>query len=78
MKHTATLPADAGGSGAPIFYTPAEIAQILKIDASTARRLFQDAEGVFKIGNGGRKKREYVTIRVPAEVFARVIAERSR
>jgi hypothetical protein len=63
---------------APVFYTPSEIAQILKVDVSTARRLFMDEEGVFKITNGGHRKREYTTIRVPSPVFARVLRERSK
>jgi hypothetical protein len=73
-----TRKTQAGAGGAPVFYTPAEIAQILKVDPSTARRLFMDEAGVFKIGNAGRKKREYVTIRVPEAVFQRVLRERSR
>lgn len=61
-------------------YTPQQIAEAWQVDESTVRRLFVDQPGVLKLGraSGRRGKRQYVTLRIPAEVLARVQEERSR
>ena len=60
-------------------FTPQEIAEAWQLDVSTVRRLFQDEPGVLKIGNScGRRKRTYMTLRVPESVLWRVHQERSR
>jgi hypothetical protein len=53
-------------------YTPKELADLWRLDQSTVRRMFQDEPGVLKIGSTGRrKKRDYVTLRIPASTAAR-------
>jgi hypothetical protein len=58
--------------------TPAEIAEAWQLDQTTIRRIFQDEPGVLKLANDGRRKRAYTTLRVPLEVYQRVVRERSR
>jgi len=59
--------------------TPAEIAEALKVSVNTARRLFQDVDGVIKLGGANpRGKRCYQTLRIPRPVFERVVREKSR
>jgi hypothetical protein len=62
------------------FLTPAEIAATLKVDISTARRLFADLPGVLKIGRAEARagKRSYVSLRVPLHVFEQFLTERSK
>ncbi len=57
-----------------------EAAARLKVSVSTARRLFQDEPGIIRIGKSGRRdgKRDYLTIRIPESVFARVYRELTR
>ncbi len=70
---------DAAGGSVPVFYNAEDIAKILKISATTARRLFADEDGVFRIANDpSRGKRSYVTMRVPAHVFERVVRRLSK
>lgn len=60
-------------------YTPAEIAEALKLSTNTVRRLFQDEPGVIKIGETNpRGKRGYQTLRIPRQVAERVLRARSR
>ena len=60
-------------------FTPQEIATAWQLDVSSVRRAFQDEPGVLKLSNGnGRRKRAYVTLRIPLEVYQRVLRERSR
>lgn len=77
------FPADAGGTGAPgleKLLTPQEIAEAWQIDVSGVRRAFQDVPGVLKLASatGSKKKRGYVTLRVPLRVYEAVVRERSR
>jgi hypothetical protein len=59
-------------------FTPKELAELWRLDESTIRRLFQDEPGVFKIGKAGRRdgKRDYITMRIPESVAARLYRER--
>jgi hypothetical protein len=58
-------------------FTPAEIAATLKVSVKTVRRLFQDCEGVIKLGAvNPRGKRGYETLRIPRPVAERVLRER--
>lgn len=61
-------------------FTAQEVADYLKLDVTTTRRLFLDRSDVVKIGRqtarGG--KRSYVTIRIPLSAVQRFIRERSR
>lgn len=58
-------------------YTVQELAEMLKVSVSTARRLVQDQPDVLTIGKrhrlGGR--RSYTTLRIPEGVLHRVIKE---
>jgi hypothetical protein len=79
--HDPTTRNDAGGRTVSVverLLTPQEIAEAWQLDASTVRRIFQDMPGVFKLESGGRKKRAYVTLRIPLTVVERVFQERSR
>lgn len=61
----------------PLF-TPHEVAEYLKVDITTVRRLFLERPDVLKIGRltarGG--KRSYVTLRIPLSAVQRFIEER--
>lgn len=63
----------------PLF-TAAEVADYLKLDVTTTRRLFLDRSDVVKLGRqtarGGR--RSYCTLRIPLSAVQRFIKERSR
>jgi hypothetical protein len=55
-----------------VVYTPAELAHRWKLSEQSIRRLFRDVPGVFVMSNNSRRKREYVTLRIPASVAERV------
>lgn len=59
-------------------FTPQELGEIWRLDETTVRRIFQDEPGVLKIGKANRKdgKRDYVTLRIPESVAARIYRER--
>ena len=60
-------------------YKTKELAKIWGLDQSTVRRLFRDEPGVFQICHSRRRgKRDYVSLRIPASVAARVHQRRSR
>jgi len=61
-------------------YTPQELGEIWKLDASTIIRIIQDEVGVLKLGRaiGRNGKRAYVTLRIPASVALRVYRERTK
>ncbi|HEV3333375.1 MAG TPA: hypothetical protein VG096_20455 [Bryobacteraceae bacterium] len=60
--------------------TPAELAHAWGLDETTIRRIFLDLPGVLKIGRtiAGKKKRSYVTLRIPEEVARQVYQERTK
>jgi hypothetical protein len=60
-------------------FTPKQLGELWGLDESTVRRMFQDEPGVLKIGNANRRdgKRDYVSLRIPESVAARVHRERS-
>lgn len=60
-------------------YTVAEIAQLWGVCDNTIISLFRDQPGVLKLGRRTltRRKRQYVTLRIPASVLSRVHSERS-
>lgn len=87
MSQHASGTANQGGAGSVSrgilkdqFYTPDEVAQMWKIDVSTARRAFQDEPGVLKLGRTNRRdgKRDYVTLRIPESTLLRVYQEKSK
>ena len=58
------------------FYTPADVASILKVSTDTVLRKFSDYPGVIDLGTPERKsKRRYRTLRIPREVLERFIVE---
>jgi hypothetical protein len=63
----------------PLFEA-SEVAEYLKLDVTTVRRLFLDRDDVVKIGRtsarGGR--RSYVTIRIPQSAVLAFLRERTR
>lgn len=68
--------------GLPAFaerhYSPQELADLWGVDPNTIRRLFQDREGVLKIGTPRRGKRSYTTLRIPESVVEKVYRERTK
>ena len=60
-------------------FTAKELAELWKLDETTIRRIFQDEAGVLKIGKTGRRdgKRDYITLRIPKSVAARLYRERT-
>ncbi len=73
------FPAPAESSGTPLepLLTPYQVAEHLQIDVSTVRRLFLDRSDVVKIGRTeSRKKRSYVTLRIPVSALRRFLEER--
>ena len=58
--------------------TPEEVAERLRIDGKTVRRLFLDEPGVIVICFPRKGKRVYRTLRIPASVFQRVVTRLAR
>ena len=55
-----------------LHYTPAEIAEILKVTPQTVQRIFRDVPGVIEFGSDEtlyKRKRKF--IRIPESVFVR-------
>jgi hypothetical protein len=63
-----------------VFFTPQELAERWKVHPSTIQRIFMDEPGVMKLGRTERRnrKRQYVTLRIPASVALRVYERKSR
>jgi hypothetical protein len=58
------------------FYTPQEVAAILKVSSDTVYRRFADFPGVIDLGSPeDRFKRRYRVLRIPREVLAKFVAE---
>ena len=56
-----------------------DIAEDWSLGRSTVRRIFQDEPGVLRLSHSGRRgKRDYVSLRIPAAVAARVRARLTR
>jgi len=64
----------------PRLFTPQQVAEAWAVDVSTIRRIFQDLPDVLKLGRGTARngKRSYTTLRIPADVLARVQRELSK
>ena len=61
-------------------YRILEVSKLWGISAEKVRRLFQDVDGVLKLGEPGlakRKKRPYVTLLIPESVLTRFHQQRS-
>lgn len=60
-------------------YTVKELAEKLGVSYWTVRRMFIDTPGVLKLGaRGRRKKRDHLTLRIPASVADRFYREGCR
>lgn len=60
-------------------FTPKELAELWGFSENTVRKLFQDRQGVLKLGTAFRKgRRGYVSLRIPASVAEEVHRELSR
>jgi hypothetical protein len=72
---------DAGGSGAPDpfgkVYSPKQLAELWCLSENSIRRLFQDRDGVFTLGDSNpRGRRGYCTLRIPEFIALQVWRER--
>lgn len=57
----------------PVF-TADELAERLKLHPATIRRMFIDEPGVIRLGHAGlRGKKQYYSLRIPANVVQRVV-----
>jgi hypothetical protein len=71
--------APTAGDAFGTVYTVSELAQNWQLCENTIRKLFQDRPGVFKLGDvNPRRKRSYVTLRIPRAVAEQVWRERAR
>lgn len=90
MAHNGTR-SPAGAGGVPTLagrglatlepmFTAAEVADYLRIDVTTCRRLFLDRSDVVKIGRPQARagKRSYCTIRIPLSAIQKFVKERTR
>lgn len=60
-------------------YSVAEIAKIWALSEKTVRRMFEDEDGVLKWGiPETRRKRGYITMRIPESVLLRVHLKRAQ
>ena len=72
----------AGGEAMPNpfggrIYTPKELGELWQLSENSIRRLFQDREGVFTLGDSNpRGRRGYCTLRIPENVALAVWRER--
>ena len=76
-KHASTANESATGSTAGLHaerhYSPSELAELWALSSDTIRRLFEDEPGVVTIGERNpRRKRRYITLRIPESVAARL------
>jgi hypothetical protein len=53
--------------------TVKDVAQRLKVDGDTVRRLFIDEPGVIVLSSPRRGRRTYRTLRIPESVYLRVV-----
>jgi AraC-like DNA-binding protein len=60
-------------------YSVSEIAKMWALSEKTVRRMFEDEEGVLQRGSPEtRRKRGYITLRIPESVMLRVHHQRAR
>jgi hypothetical protein len=61
-----------------VVFTVAEVAERLKVNEETVRRLFLPEPGVIVISFPRKGRRVYRTVRIPEDVLQRVLARVSR
>lgn len=60
-------------------YSVSEIAKMWALSEKTVRRMFENEDGVLQWGSPEtRRKRGYITLRIPESVLLRVHRERTR
>jgi MarR-like DNA-binding transcriptional regulator SgrR of sgrS sRNA len=60
-------------------YSVSEIAKMWALSEKTVRRMFEDEEGVLQWGSPEtRRKRGYITLRIPESVLLRVHRQRTQ
>jgi AraC-like DNA-binding protein len=60
-------------------YSVAEIAELWALSEKTVRRMFEDEDGVLQWGTPEtRRKRGYITMRIPESVLLRVHRKRAQ
>ena len=77
-NEVATSPTQAKADVADRFLTVVEVAERLKVNEDTARRLFLNEPGVVVICFPQKGKRVYRTVRIPESVFQRVVTRLAR
>jgi len=59
------------------FYTPREVATMLKVSTDTILRQFSNVAGVIDLGSPeSGSKRRYRTLRIPAPILEKYLVER--
>jgi hypothetical protein len=82
MMATSTHTNTVGGGAAPNpfggrIYTAKELSTMWQLSENSIRRMFQDLDGVFVLGDSNpRGRRGYTTIRIPECVALKVWRER--
>ena len=79
MAANPTRISECGAGSVPAWgkvFTVAELAAEWQLSESSIRKIFSDEAGVFVLGDAGRRKRSYQTLRVPQIVAERVWRER--
>lgn len=61
-----------------VLMSVSEVARKLRVSDETVRRLFSDEADVIVIAASSKKKRRYETLRIPAEVYLRVLTRLKR
>jgi hypothetical protein len=61
-----------------IFFTPTEVAERLKIDEDTVRKIFLTEPGVLVICFPRKRRRVYRTLRIAETVLGRVVTRLTR
>ena len=64
--------------GTEVFLTVADVAERLRVNEETVRRLFLNEPGVVVICFPRRGRRVYRTLRIPEKVFQRVLTRFTR
>jgi hypothetical protein len=73
IKPSKPLKAWSPKADSDLHYTPTELSRAWELSVHTIRRLFEDESGVMKIGEPNpKRKRRYVTMRIPQAVAVRV------
>ena len=73
-RQTAAPVSLRGSENARAYWTPNEVAKLLRLHRTTVTRMFQDEPGVLKIGRNRRRSgRPHVTLRIPDAILQREI-----